>query len=443
MLLADTAADGSARLCLLDDVADHNNSNNLKIVVDTLIDASSLVHFSRFVGSEIHGSRPSVPSWHPLTREEAVSYVTECTTRLADFAEHDNALGKCARTGLAKNVRGLLAHGFIDVVENVVRRVRDALGAWLEPLEGLGHFLRFDAEKVDPDVARRVSDLIAELEPHSLEARVRHLVTEMPYDYPCGEDLDFEVRDQRQLEAVRELAAELAGDPAVLERVLPRLSRGEQRKAHVFGRALAGVLASPLDWLEPIVSAFMETPPKERNPDLLAAYVAGMDATYPEAVDAFKSRVAQSPDLVWTLPLICFGLRITPSDIPLALGALEAGLLAPSHLIQWTVGRSLDDLPIAAIVPLFDALFEHSADAFAMGVDLMAMYTHGDRDKLEALRPQVRRASECVMRWNQSRPYQMAVYHFGQLLRRILENGREDPDARAIALSLARGSRFR
>ena len=438
LLLADTAADGTARLSLLDDVANSNDPNNLKIVVDALVDASSLVHFSRFVGSEIHGSRPSVSPWHPLTREEAASYVTECITRLAAFAERDDALGKSARTGLAQNVRALLVHGFIDVVEDVVRRVRDALGVWLEPLEGLGHFLQFDAEKVDPDVARRVRDLIAGLEPHSLELRVHHLVTEMPYDYPCGENLDFAVRDQLQREAVQALAAELAQDPDVLERVLPRLSRGGQRRAHAFGRALAGVLDPPSEWLEPIVTAFVKTPREERNPDLLAAYVAGMADRHPEAAEAFKTRVAQSPELAPALPLICSRVGIVPSDIPLTLGVLEVGLLDPSHLIQWTVGRCLDDLPISAIVPLFDALFEYSADAFAMGVDLMAMYTHGDREKLKALRPHVLRASECVMRWDQSRPYHMAVHHFGELVRRILENGREDADARAIALSLAR-----
>lgn len=438
LLLADTAANGAARLSLLDEVARTNNPNQLAIVVDALIGASSMDHFSRFVGSEVHGSRPAVASWYPATSDEAVSYVTECVTRLAAFAERDDDLGNAVRTALAQNISGLLTSGFIDVVELVVRQVREALGAWLEPLEGLGHFLLFDAEEVDPDVARRVRDLIAELEPQSLEARVRHLVTEMPYDFPCGEELDFEEQDERQREAVHAVAAELARNPAVLDRVLPGLSRGEQRKAHVLGRALANELAAPLDWLEPMVSAFVHTPVEERNPDLLAAYVAGMAATNSEAVEAFKSTVAQSSELAPALPLICFRVGIVPSDIPLVLGALEAGLLAPSELLQWTVGRSLDDLPVAAVAPLFDALFEHSAGAFDMGVDLLGMYTHGDSDKLEGLRPQVRRASECVIRWNQSRPRQLAVHRFGRLVRRILKNGREDPDARVIALNLAR-----
>ena len=435
LLLADTAAQGVARLSLLDDVAQTNNPEQLAIVVDTLIAASSMDHFSRFLGSEVHGSRPALEPWRPATHEEAVSYVTACVTRLTAFARNDDDLGKTARTGLAQNLHGLLSNGLIGTVESAVRQVRDALGAWPAPLEDLGRFLLYDAEDVDPAVVTRVRTLIAELQPQSLEERVRHLVTAMPYDFPCGEELDFGVRDQRQRQAVHEIAAELAGHPDVLDRVLPQLSRGEQRQAHVLGRALAGALDSPSEWLERIASAFVKTPVEDRNPDLLAAYVAGMHS---EPAEAFKRRVARSPELAPALPLICFRCGITPSDISLALAALEDGLLAPSDLLQWTVGRSLDDLPVGVVARLFDSLFEHSADAYDMGVDLLDMYTHGDRDKLEGLRPQVRRAAECVIRWSQSRPRQLAAHRFGRLVRRILENGREDPDARSIALNLAK-----
>ena len=230
---------------------------------------------------------------------------------------------------------------------------------------------------------------------------MRLIVTEMPYDYPCGEELDFDVRDQRQRDAVLEVAAELSAHPAILAHVLPQLSRGQQRQVHVLGRDLADLLNSPLDWLEPMVSAFLQPPEEERNPDLLAAYVAGMAKTYPEATEAFKQKAAQSPDLAPALPLICFRVGITPSDMPLVVGALEAGLLAPSRLIQWTVGRALDDLPVAAVAPLFDSMLAHTAEAFAAAVDLMGMYIRGDADKLDGLGPQLRIAAQCVTRWNE------------------------------------------
>ena len=437
VVLGDTEADGRARLRVLDDAADTDDRKRQEIVVDALIDGSRVHHHSRFVGPEIHGSRPALESWRPPSREEATTYVTGCVTRLAAYAVRDDDLGKRARTGLARNLRGLLGNRFIDAVETVVREVRTSLGAWPESLEGLGHFLLFDAKRSDPDIADRVRTLITDLEPQTLEGRVRHLVTEMPYDYACEEELDFAIRNQRQLDAVREVAAELAANPAALARVLPQLSRGPQRQVHVFGRTLVAVLDSPLDWLEPMVSAFVGAPEEERNCDLLAAFVGGMAERYPDAMEAFKQRAAQSPELAPALPLICFRVGITASDIPLAVGSLESGLLPPERLMQWAGGRAMEGLPVEAIAPLFDSLLGYSAGAFAIALDLMGMYAHGDLDKFEGLRPQLRKSAESVMRWKGSPPYPMAVHHFEQLMARMLERGRSDAEARATALHLA------
>ena len=51
--------------------------------------------------------------------------------------------------------------------------------------------------------------------------------------------------------------------------------------------------------------------------------------------------------------------------------------------MQWTVGRALDGLTVAAVTPLFDAMLAHSADAFAVTVELMGMYARGDADQLQ------------------------------------------------------------
>ena len=123
----------------------------------------------------------------------------------------------------------------------------DVAEQWVGALEGLGHFLEYDASDLDPGVIERVETLIATLQPKDLEARIRFLVTAMPWDFPSGEKLDFEARDRRQNEAVRALAAEAVKHPRALERMLPRLSRGRQRKAFGFGKAVAseGLADSP------------------------------------------------------------------------------------------------------------------------------------------------------------------------------------------------------
>ena len=322
LLLGNTAADGDARLSVLDEAAETNDARQRAIVVEALIAGSGMDHFSRFLGPESHGS---LESWRPATDKEAASYVQGCATRLAEFAARDDEAGRNARAGLGRNLRGLVGSGFIDVVETAVRQTGAAVGYWPEALEGLGHFLRYDADKTGQEAANRVRTLIAELTPESLESRVRFLVTEMPWDYPTDEDLDFETRDRRRVEAVRALAVELVRQPALLEGVLPRLSRGGQRMAYAFGEAVAGHADSPLDWLEPIILAVVETPEGKRNYNLLSGYIAGIAEDSPDIVEALKRRAAQSPDLAPALPLVCARLGITSSDIDLVIGALRAG----------------------------------------------------------------------------------------------------------------------
>ena len=234
--------------------------------------------------------------------------------------------------------------------------------------------------------------------PESLESRVRFLVTEMPWDYPTDEDLDSETRDRRRAEAVRALAAELVRQPALLEGVLPRLSRGGQRMAYAFGEAVAGHANSPSDWLEPVIVAVAETPARERNHDLLSGYVAGIAEDRPDIVEALKQRAAQSPELAPALPLICRRLGITSSDIDLVIDALRAGRLPPPALMQWTSGGALAQVPAPSVAPLIDVMLDHGTEAFAVAMGLMESCTRSARGKIADFRPQIRKSAESFTR---------------------------------------------
>ena len=442
VILGGTAADGDARLSVLDEAAETDDLIQRSIVVKSLIAGSATDFFSRSAGAETHGSRPALESWHPATKEAVAGYIEGCVTRLARFAKRDDKSGIAARAGLGGQLRSLISTGFLDTVEKAIRQVVDSTGQWTEALKGLGHFLEYDVTDMDRNVVDRVRALIDELRPKSLESRVRFLVTEMPRDFPCGEKLDFELRGQRQVEAVRALAAEIVEQPEVLKGVLPQLSRGEQRMAHIFGEAVAGSIGpgdSSADWLEQIVLAVTEAPEKERNFDLLSGYVTGLAEHHPDIAETFKQRAARSPQLAPALPLICSRLGIRPSDIGLVIGALRTGLLPVWHLRQWALGGVLAEVPAPAVAPLFDAMLDHSAETFAEAMELMWMYAHGAPDRLDRFRPHIRKAAENVARWVRSQGGSMANYdsNFENLMKWMLEKGRQDPDARATALTLA------
>ena len=443
--LGNTSADGATRLTVLEEAADTNDPRQRLIVVSALIDAWSLTHGARMAGAESHGSRPALEPWHPATKQERDDYIGRGLTLLVQFATGDDASGAAARAGLGGNLRTLIAAGFLDRIEVEIRRIVAAVGPWPEALEGLGHSVRYDGGRMGPEAVGRVRTLIRELTSQDLESRVRLLVTDMPWNFLEEGDLGSESHYKRQIDAVEQLAAELLVQPVTLEGVLPRISRasqqigrGSQRMAAPFGHAIGKLSDSPLSWLEPIVAALVDAPKNERDFELLCGYVTGIATDYPHVVRAFKQRAADSAELAPALPGICWMLGITDEDVELALRAFQAGHLPPWSLARWATGGVLGTVPAASLAPLFDAMLDESAEAFGVALGLMSMYAYRRPEKLEGLRPQLRKVAENLTRWDRSRYNVIDVHRFGRIMQWLLEKGRQDTDARGTALTLAK-----
>jgi len=445
VVLGNTAADGHARLLFLSDAARSTDSIQRKIVVEALVDASATDHFSRSVGAETHGSRPALRSWQP-TRDEALDYVEGCVDLLFQFAAGNDDAADAARAGLGINLESLVSEGFLDLVEAIVHRVGPACDSWPEAVEALGDFLRHQSSKVGPETVHRVRALVDELKPQSLDARVRFLVTEMSWDYLCDEEQDHELLYGRQVDAVRKFAAELVREPDILRSLLPSMSRQlaprdgryPQRMTRAFGEAIAELADAPLDWLARITEALHELPQEDRDFDLLSGYLVGINDGFPEEVASFKVRAAESDILAPALPLVCRRLGIVASDIPLVLSALHEGRLPPWPLAQWTPGRALHAVEAPAVAPLFDALLDHSVEGYAVALELIGMYAFRRHEVLEDFRPQLRKIAENLRRWEPVRHHASDAHHFGNLMRWLLEKGRDDSDARVAALALSR-----
>ena len=443
--LGNTSADGTMRLTVLEEAADTSDPRQRLIVVSALINVLNLTHGSRMAGAESHGSRPALEPWRPATKQERDDYIERGLTLLVQFATGDNESGAAARAGLGRNLRTLVAAGFLDRIEVEIRRIVAAVGPWPEALEGLGHSLKYDRDRMGPEAVGRVKTLMRELTSQDLESRVRLIVTDMPWNFLEEDDRGSESHYKRQIDAVEQLAAELLVQPVILEGVLPQISRAtqqigrrNQRMAAPFGHAIGKLSDSPLDWLEPIVATLVDAPKNERDFELLCGYVTGIATDYPDVVRAFKQRAADSAELAPALPGICWMLGITDEDVELALRAFQAGHLPPRALARWATGGVLGTIPTASLAPLFDAMLDESAEAFAVALDLMSMYVYQRLEKLEELRPQLRKVAENLTQLDRSRFDDTDVHNFECLMQWLLENGRQDTDACATALTLAR-----
>lgn len=437
VFLSNTAAPAELRLRLLDDLLRKNDPQQRAIVADALIAAIDMRSSSRMVGAETHGSRPALEPWEPKYWNVAWDYVTACVDRLTVLALCDDAVGLQARNGIAHQFRTFVEGGLLNHIEQWVAKIRAAHPYWPVALDVLGDVLQFDLSDLKSGEEARIRKLIADLTPQDMVSRVRFIVTEMPWDYPIDEQLDFQERDKRQLEAVRSLAAELLLQPDKLSSVLGSISEGDQRMSVPFGQAIAELSKDPLFWEKPIKSAYVMAPDGRRNYGLIAGFYAGLASRHPTTVDAFKREAVYSNVFAPILPFLCLRLGINATDVLMVCEALQEETLPPGTLSYWGMGGVFSKLDTSSATPLFNYLLAMGDVGYSVALDLMGMFVHGQLDRLEELRSQLLLAVDNVGNRPKRRGSQMDSHHFKEMVGWLLEKGRNDADARAAAGKLA------
>lgn len=457
-----TEVDGNTRLALFDQLWNTANAIKKGVMIDALAEALEPTTI-RFVGAETQGARPALSPWFPSARNVQGKYVEGCLCRLAKVAGGsgaDTALAQRAQSRLGPQMRTLLRRGYMNAVERTVRQVAPVVGDWPAAATSVGEFLEYDAESAGQQTTDRVRGLLATLQPKSLEARIRLLVKQMPWDFALGEKLDHDERSQRQKSALRDLVDELARAPCVLADALPGLSRGEQSQGGLFGEMLGERVDvfPPKTWLDRVDQAANEAPeggrnrnaPRDfrefldrvdklegkRNLGFLCGYYVGTAKARPDMAAALKQRLAESATLTPALPLVCARLGIVRADIDLVIAALRRGRLPSHRLSVW--GDALRPLPPSQVAPLLDALLARpDSDALDVAIGLTCFFSRGRPEALEDLRPQVRM---CVQNHAAERGATVRApsYDFEELVDWLLSKGREDSDACATALDLAK-----
>jgi len=436
-LLADTEAGPEMRLRFLDGEIARNSPERLKIAVEALLAGAQTDHFSRMVGSESHGSRPALQPWQPKTWDEVWDYVRGCADRLVELARRADEIGVIAKKGIAHQIRGYVGKGLIDDVERWIRTARADGEYWPEAIESLGDILQYDAEGMEEGEVERIRSLMRELAPSSISDRLRFVVTEMPWDYPCDEHLEYEERGRRQAQALKELAGELLGHREALRAHLPALSSGDQRQSTQFGHFLIEGASDPEELLRDIELAYLAVPENQRNHGLLSGAVSAMKTINRGVHDDFKRRASCSLALAKTLPFTCLRSGIEDEDIQLVIAAIENVGLPAGYLQNWMLGGELSKRAPQVVEPLFRSLIELGGEYYIACIDILGMYVHQRRELLNEFRPLIILAAENLHHFGERHQHRTEAHHFQEIALWLLDKGEADADACQLATIFA------
>ena len=440
LLLGKTGAGKSTRLRFLDGAATTTDQGRREVIVDALVAGIETDHFHRDVGAETHGLQPALHSWRPTTTKEAAEYVSAGVKSLTQFAVTDDPAGKSAREGLGGSLRSLIASGLIELecIERVVNQVQDHLRApWKEAIRSLSHFIRFDAEEASSETVDRMIALVKSLQTRDLESQALFLISQYVGHYALSEDLEMDVAERHLKDAVRGVAEELVNQPATLKNLLPATSSNPYVNATWFGECIAVSADSPLDWLGPVQDAYLQAPKDVRYPNLLTGFLYGLSRTHASAVTEFKRAAAQSAQFAPVLPALCGYCGIKSEDIDLVIEAVRKKRLSPSELMQWTLANKREEFSPSDVAPLIDAVLDHGREGFPVSVHLIRTYVGDDGDVIDRLWSQVIRVAEGTTRWECKDVDILTADNFGRLMKSVLDRGRQDSNACALALTLA------
>ena len=439
LYLGGTAADGDARIIYLERALVDAEPKHRVALAKALSAAACLGPFDRMMGAESHGSLEALKSWQPETNGEIVDYISGSVKSLTEIAIERDGAALIARKELGSHFRSLVRGGFIDLVAQAAGQVQVATGDWPDGLRNLTSILAFD-DDLPGDVIERVRNLVEDLQPTDLVSQVEFLVTD---GISLGSDVlpaaEFNRKYEQDVRSARQLAEELSTRPEIAKSCFPSLVRGQQHMAYEFGKSLGELSDDPLDWLKSIIETMMETDPREANHDLLVGYLKGMQLEHSSEVAKMKQILAGSEFFAPAFATLCSRLgEISHLDVNIALNALDDGHLRPHHLRSWAFGGILAETPVADVVPLFDALIDHSPQGMAECADLMGMYVWGAPEKLGDLSSQVIKLAEKSDDWGTDRGRRTDDYRFQELMKSALNRGRNDGLGRSIALGLSK-----
>ena len=453
-----TEADGTRRLRFLDEVSSTGDANRMRHLVRALAAGYDAGGQLSAIGPEVQGSRRTMNRWHPATTNELAEYVGGCISRLAGLASRNDEVGARCRDKLGGSIADLVHRGFVGPVEDAIRRVAGVGHRWTLALRQLHGALASSPRPIDEATTERVRSLIDLLTPTDPYGRVRILVTESPtyHDWFIESETEHIAALRAKIDA---LSDELLGTPETLREILPKLSRGRHFHAAELGESIAKRAPSPLDWLDPIIEAVEHAPEPRRNHDLLVGFVAGLTDRHRAEAEAVKQRVLGSPELAPAFPEICRRIGLSAKDVAQGVEGLATGTIPSSTLTSWMRPETLDPLPRPAIARLLDALLDHDATSFAIGVNtLWLILRNEDREgrdtraiglRIADFRDQVLAMARNAGRWSAgdfraatgtTDPRvgpQTTEWKLAQVVLSMLRRGREDDHARETALAFS------
>jgi hypothetical protein len=385
-LIALFQAYGSGTLALASQRAPHikrllasGDTTEYEIGVALLAETLKVRGFRRH-GTFQFGARTRTQGWRAKDEAEHRQWYETFLTIAEPMALQNNESGKTMRAALAKTIAGFVYDP--SLLQHLERLAPEFLriDGWLPSLQAVRQLLR--DKDLRGDRRTRAEGFEQLVSPQGLRAQVlAAIAVRDPYDYAKLREEGGDVYERMAANSLA-LGRELAGDPALLQDILPQLLEGEiYRQAHSIGQGVAIAFADTkplIDMVRTVVQAASER--KSCNLTFVGGLFRGWHERDPALASRLLDEALNDPILGPWFPALQLQVPLDARGAARLVASIDADL-APITSYQF-LGPSLKTLDLVNIASVLNALTTKGPEGNYSAIDALSyvVYAASDRE---------------------------------------------------------------
>ncbi len=427
--LSGTEAPPTSRLRVIDNALNSDGDTVRVLAVSALEEAICTYSGARSIGAEYQGSGEPLKEWRPKIWSEVFNYWEQALGRLSNLVTERDPLALDAKSAIARNIRGLMQYGRVEVLDNIIKKfvVKDG-PLWPEALQSIKDVLQYDADKMPDDGKNKLFEWMALLTPSELSDKLNLIVSNPSYEHEEGEDGHYV-----NVSAInaKKLAQELASNLSSILPFLENLLHGEQRQAYWFAKNLVEASGN---W-EPLLSKTISEVETidEPNISLLLGILNGifyLDSSQWEAiVDSFT----ESEKLIQFFPYAITSGKVTINQLDRLIELIGQDKIDAVSANNLVYARPLEHLTYENVSQFVENMASISEKAAWVGLDILFMFCHSDSERWDACKSTFRKI---LVKLPFDKVYkkqgQLNMYHWHDTTKKLLQ---DDDALFAVALT--------
>ncbi len=301
--LSGTQANLESRVSIINWALSSQEKEMKKVGIDAARHALQTQGFSRMIGVENQGSRPTMQEWKPNNWGEIFDYWDQVLNLLVESITRGDDYSDLIFDVIVDSVFGLIRSGYVENMDQLLTVIFERRNNyWPEFIEKINLILKFDESKMPKKIVDLIKSWKEKLQPQDTITKIKLLVSNANNDYVENKDKGngSKYRDAA-LDRIDEFLKEIYPEKMdELTSILNTLLTGEQKQAFYFGKQLSNKMTdqerhSFLDLLYKEIQELIDSKGKQvvnmnffggilssiqlNKPDLLKSFLAELDNT--------------------------------------------------------------------------------------------------------------------------------------------------------------------